>query len=412
MGRHPGARVSELVRPGRGMPGDLARGVEGVSRGMGRDLGRRGLLAAALAALAAPSPAAAEGANLRQEGEGARLVLPGAATGPWRLTAQARPARLVLSLPRHGWDGPSVIAGAGPVRSARWNARARQLVIELSGPVSAPDAAREGGALVLSIRPGSAAGFARMAGPGRPIAQGTAGGTAGGGPRPVVVLDPGHGGKDPGAIGATGTQEKRIVLAAAQEMKRRLEAGGRCRVVMTRSRDVFVPLARRVEFARRNRAVLFVSIHADSAPGARGASVYTLSETASDALSAALARRENAADAAGGLNLPPVPPEVQRILLGLVRQETRQGSVRLADMTVGALRPGVPLLPNTHRQAAFAVLKAPDIPSVLVEIGFLSSRQDEAQLRQPEHRALVAAALAGAVEDYLQRPGLGVAPSG
>ncbi|WP_458095732.1 N-acetylmuramoyl-L-alanine amidase family protein [Roseomonas sp. WA12] len=376
---------------------------------MGQDLRRRGLLAAALAALAAPHPAAAEGASLRGEGDSARLVLPGAATGPWRLTAQSRPARLVLSLPRHGWDGPTSLPGAGPVRAARWNARARQLVIDLHGPVDAPDAAREGGSLVLSIRPGTPAGFARLAGPGRPIAQGTA---SSGGPRPVVVLDPGHGGKDPGAIGATGTQEKRIVLAAAQEMKRRLEAGGRCRVVMTRSRDVFVPLAGRVDFARRNRAALFVSIHADSAPGARGASVYTLSETASDALSAALARRENAADSAGGLNLPPVPPEVQRILLSLVRQETRQGSVRLANMTVGALRPRVPLLPNTHRQAAFAVLKAPDIPSVLVEIGFLSSRQDEAQLRQPEHRALVASALAGAVEDYLQRPGLGVAPAG
>lgn len=231
-------------------------------------------------------------------------------------------------------------------------------------------------------------------------------------PRPLVVLDPGHGGKDPGTIGAAGTYEKRIVLAAAQEMRRRLEAGGRCRVMMTRTRDVFVPLASRVEFARRNGAALFVSVHADSAPGARGASVYTLSETASDALSAGLARRENAADAAGGLNLPTVPAEVQRILMSLVRQETRQGSVRLASMTVGALRPQVALLPNTHRQAAFAVLKAPDIPSVLVEIGFLSNRQDEAQLNRPAHRAVVAAALASAVERYLESPGLGMSATG
>ncbi|HEY8609753.1 MAG TPA: N-acetylmuramoyl-L-alanine amidase, partial [Roseomonas sp.] len=340
---------------------------------MRSNLPRRGLLAAVLAALAMPRPASAEAANLRAEGDGARLVLPGAATGQWRLMAEARPARLVLNLPRHDWEGPRALSGAGPVRAARWDARARRLVIDLSGPVAAPDVGREGGALVLSIRPGPASAFARMAGPRRPIAQGQ------GAPRPVVVLDPGHGGKDPGAIGATGTQEKRIVLAAAQEMRRRLEAGGRCRVVMTRTRDVFVPLAGRVEFARRNRAALFVSIHADSAPGARGASVYTLSETASDALSAALARRENAADATGGLNLPSVPRDVQRILLSLVRQETRQGSVRLANMTVGALRPRVPLLPNTHRQAAFAVLKSPDIPSMLVEIGFLSSRLDEAQ---------------------------------
>lgn len=373
------------------------------------DLSRRGLLAAVLAALAAPRPAAADGASLRPDGDAAWLVLPGAASGPWRLVAEARPARLLLSLPRHGWEGPRALAGAGPVRALRWEPRARRLVLDLHGPVAAPDVGREGGALVLSIRPGPGAAFARMAGPGRPIAQGSgAAPTA----RPVVVLDPGHGGKDPGAIGATGTQEKRIVLAAAQEMKRRLEAGGKCRVLLTRTRDVFVPLAGRVEFARRNRAALFVSIHADSAPGARGASVYTLSETASDSLSAALARRENAADAAGGLNLPTVPADVQRILLSLVRQETRQGSVRLANMTVGALRPRVAMLPNTHRQAAFAVLKAPDIPSMLVEIGFLSSRADEAQLKRPEHRALVATALAGAVEDYLERPGLGVASVG
>ncbi|WP_424136388.1 N-acetylmuramoyl-L-alanine amidase family protein [Roseomonas chloroacetimidivorans] len=369
-------------------------------------LARRGLLAAALAALVAPRPAAAGGAILQAEVHGVRLLLPGAAGQAWRLTAEARPARLVLRLPRHSWEGPRSLRGSGPVRAVTWDARASRLIIDLNGPVAAPEIGREDGALVLSIRSGPAAAFARMAGPGRPIAQAQAA------PKPVVVLDPGHGGKDPGTIGATGTHEKRIVLAAAQEVKRRLEAGGRCRVLMTRTRDVFVPLAGRVEFARRNRATIFVSIHADSAPGARGASVYTLSETASDALSAALARRENAADAAGGLHLPPVPADVQRILLSLVRQETRQGSLRLANMAVGALRPRVPLLPNTHRQAAFAVLKAPDIPSMLVEIGFLSDRRDEAQLKRPEHRAMVAAALAGAVEDYLERPGLGVARMG
>ena len=371
---------------------------------------RRGLLATALSAtamaLTGAGPAVAAPATLRAEGDAARLVLPGGAANGYRLLAEARPARLLLSLPRHGWNGPRALPGAGPVRAVRWDARARRLVIDLSSPIGVPDIVQEGGALVVYIRPGPADAFARLAGTGRPIVQGNPA------PRPVVVLDPGHGGKDPGTIGAAGTYEKRIVLAAAQEMKRRLEAGGRCRVLMTRTRDVFVPLASRVEFARRNGAALFVSVHADSAPGARGASVYTLSETASDSLSAGLARRENAADAAGGLNLPPLPADVQRILLSLVRQETRQGSVRLANMAVGALRPRVALLPNTHRQAAFAVLKAPDIPSVLVEIGFLSNRQDEAQLNRADHRAVVATALASAVEDYLERPGLGMASTG
>jgi N-acetylmuramoyl-L-alanine amidase len=220
---------------------------------------------------------------------------------------------------------------------------------------------------------------------------------------PLVVLDPGHGGKDPGTIGVTGTQEKRITLAAATELKRQLEATGRCRVAMTRGRDVFIPLAGRVDFARKRDAALFVSLHADSAPGARGASVYTLSDRATDALSAGLAQRENRADLRGGLRLPPVSPDVERILFSLVRQETRAGSDRMANAVVRSLGDEVPLLPNTHRQAAFAVLKAPDIPSVLVEMGFLSDRRDEAALKLPAHRAKVAKALAQGIHRWLAR---------
>ena len=221
------------------------------------------------------------------------------------------------------------------------------------------------------------------------------------GPLPLVVLDPGHGGRDPGAIGASGVEEKRIVLAAALELRRRLEAAGTCRVAMTRTRDAFVPLVERVELARRREAALFLSLHADSAPGARGASVYTLSETASDAMSEALARRENRADLAGGLRLPSVSPEVQRILISLMRQETQAGSARLARLAVRELGEEVPLLPNAHREAAFVVLKAPEIPSALVELGFLSDARDEAALRQPRHRARLAAALTRAVQGWI-----------
>ncbi|WP_431282041.1 N-acetylmuramoyl-L-alanine amidase family protein [Humitalea sp. 24SJ18S-53] len=221
-------------------------------------------------------------------------------------------------------------------------------------------------------------------------------------PLPLVVLDPGHGGRDPGTIGArTGVHEKVITLAAAQELRRQLEGSGRCRVLLTRNRDIFIPLDERVAIARRRQAALFISLHADSAPGARGASVYTLNGNATDAMSAALARRENNADRAGGLNLPPVSPEVARILISLVQAETREGSDRLARMAVTSLGETVPLLPNTHRQAGFAVLKAPDIPSVLVEMGFLSDPRDEAALRRPDHRARVAAALSRGVQAYL-----------
>jgi N-acetylmuramoyl-L-alanine amidase len=264
-----------------------------------------------------------------------------------------------------------------------------------------------GPALLLgAVLPGPAA--AREPAPARPARP-----TPRSGPRPaprarlpLVVLDPGHGGRDPGTIGAGGTLEKRITLAAALELKRVLEAGGRCRVALTRSRDVFVPLGERLEFARRREAALFLSLHADSAPGARGASVYTLAETASDAMSAALAQRENRADRAGGLRLPSVPPEVQRILLSLMRQETRRGADRIARLAVAALAGEVPLLPNTHRRAGFVVLKAPDVPSALVEMGFLSHPADEAALNRPAHRAVLAAALAEAVHGFLGAPAL------
>ena len=225
---------------------------------------------------------------------------------------------------------------------------------------------------------------------------------------PLIVLDPGHGGADPGAIGAAGTQEKRIVLAMAQELRRKLQASGRTRVILTRERDVFVPLAERVAIARRAQATLFLSIHADSAPQghaaqARGASIYTLAETASDTFSAALARRENLADQAGGLRLPSVSPDVQRILLSLMRAETSQDSERVARQTVQALQGDVPLLTNPHRRAAFVVLKAPDVPSALVEVGFLSHPVDEALLNRPAWRARVADSLAEGVHAFLGR---------
>ncbi|WP_237182927.1 N-acetylmuramoyl-L-alanine amidase family protein [Roseomonas marmotae] len=229
---------------------------------------------------------------------------------------------------------------------------------------------------------------------------------------PLVVLDPGHGGKDPGTIGVTGTHEKRITLATAQELKKRLEATGKCRVALTRSRDVFIPLDGRVDFARKRQAALFISLHADSAPGARGASVYTLSDRATDSLSAGLARRENRADLRGGLRLPEVSPEVERILFSLVRQETRAGSDRMAAAVVRNLGGQVPLLPNTHRQAAFAVLKAPDVPSVLVELGFLSDRRDEADLKRPAHRTKLARALASGVQSWLLQHQAGMISAG
>jgi N-acetylmuramoyl-L-alanine amidase len=246
----------------------------------------------------------------------------------------------------------------------------------------------------------SAALAATAAGSGHnaPVAPGRQGARP---PAPLVMLDPGHGGKDPGAIGISGTYEKHVSLAAALELKRQLEASGRYRVALTRTRDAFIPLDDRVARAQAHGAALFVSMHADalSDHAVRGASVYTLSDSASDAQTAALARTENSADrfAGAGIN---APPEVARILASLVRRETRVGSSRLARSMVGSLDQDLPMLPNPERHAGFVVLKAADIPSVLVEMGFMSNPADEAELRRPQHRVRVADAMKRAVDAY------------
>jgi N-acetylmuramoyl-L-alanine amidase len=218
---------------------------------------------------------------------------------------------------------------------------------------------------------------------------------------PLVMLDPGHGGRDPGAIGISGTYEKQVTLATAFELKRQLEAAGRYRVVLTRTADSFIPLDDRVSKAQAHGAALFVSMHADalSDHAVRGASVYTLAARASDAQTAALAERENSADRSvpAALN---ASPEIARILASLVRRETRIGSSRIARDMVGNLDQDVPMLPNPARHAGFVVLKAADIPSVLVEMGFMSNPTDEAALRQPLHRMRIAEAMKRAVDAY------------
>ena len=234
-------------------------------------------------------------------------------------------------------------------------------------------------------------------------------------PAPLVMLDPGHGGKDPGAIGVSGTYEKHVALATARELKRQLEIGGRYRVELTRARDVFIPLDDRVGLAQRRGAALFVSMHADAMPddpSVRGASVYTLANAASDAQTAALAKRENSADRFLGAAFHDASPDVAKILASLVRQETRAGSARIALALVHSLDRSLPMLPNAARHAGFQVLKAADIPSVLVEMGFMSNGKDEAALRQEGHRKLVAEAMKRAVDGWFLATGRAIVADG
>jgi N-acetylmuramoyl-L-alanine amidase len=230
-------------------------------------------------------------------------------------------------------------------------------------------------------------------------------------PLPAVVLDPGHGGKDPGAIGVSGTYEKHVALAAAEELAALLEAEKRYRVTLTRTSDVFLPLEERVSIAQARQAALFVSMHADALTDhtVRGASVYTLAATASDAQTAALARRENSADRFADPSFHGVPPEVAEILASLVREETRRGSARIARRAVGELDTTIPMLTNPSRHAEFVVLKAADIPSVLIEMGFMSNQQDESELRTKGHRQKVAQAMKRAIDAYFGQATAGAA---
>lgn len=220
----------------------------------------------------------------------------------------------------------------------------------------------------------------------------------------VIVIDAGHGGHDPGAIGYSGVYEKTITLATAKELKSQLDKNGKYKVFLTRSTDVFIPLRQRVQIARKHNADLFLSIHADSAVNrkATGLSVYTLSETASDKEAAALAERENKADIISGLNMSEQPKDVNDVLISLAQNETRNRSSEFARCIELEMRKSVKLISDTHRFAGFAVLKAPDVPSVLLEMGYLSNKNEERLLRQESYRRKLATSTVKAIDRYFE----------
>jgi N-acetylmuramoyl-L-alanine amidase len=220
--------------------------------------------------------------------------------------------------------------------------------------------------------------------------------------RPLVVIDPGHGGIDSGAETADGIKEKEIVLAFALRLQELLVASGRFDVALTREDDTFLRLEERVALARTNKADLFISVHADSfqQPEIRGASVYTRDENATDVLDKVLADNENKTDVIAGFAMPQMAPEVVDILLDLMRREMRHQSYTAAQAIVHQLEPSVELRRFPVRQADFFVLQAPDVPSVLVELGFLSNADDMANLLQGEWQDRTAEALARGISSY------------
>lgn len=223
--------------------------------------------------------------------------------------------------------------------------------------------------------------------------------------KPLIVIDPGHGGIDPGAIGSNKTFEKNVVLSIGKELKRILLATGRYRVAMTREKDVFIKLRDRVTFARDHSADLFISIHADSTQqeNTHGTSLYTLSQKASDEQTAKLAEKENSADLIAGVNLNIEDEQVAYILGDFLITDTMNQSKFFANTLVKTMKQSkMSLLQSPHRFAGFAVLKAPDIPSVLIEAGFISNPTEANLLTQDAHRRKLASAILKGINAYFE----------
>lgn len=220
----------------------------------------------------------------------------------------------------------------------------------------------------------------------------------------LIIIDPGHGGVDPGTISKSGQREKNVTLAVSRLLKKELDSRGRYRVKLTRDRDIFVRLRNRVQIARDSDADLFISIHADSIDNrrVRGATVYTLSEKSSDREADALASKENRSDIIAGVDLTGESDEVTSILIDLAQRESMNYSATFANMLVPELSKRNVVRRNAHRFAGFRVLKAPDVPSVLVELGYLSNRQDEKILTSKSGQASLAQSIARAVDRYFE----------
>lgn len=328
------------------------------------------------------------------------------------------PYRLIVDLPEVDWRQASKkLPAKGQVKAVRYGTfrpGTARVVLDLKGPVAIrqavvlPPQDGRGHRFVLDIQPADRATFL-AAGRAPPLDAPPPPSKAPAGPKPrradgkrVVVLDPGHGGVDPGTIGYDGTYEKDVTLEVALDLAKRLKATRKYHVLLTRDDDYFVRLRDRVRFAREHNAELFVSLHADAIHDSRirGATVYTLSNEGSDAVAEALAAKENKADAIAGIDLNRETDEVQSILIDLAQRETRNHSAKFAGVLVPELGRQAKVWRDGRRSAAFAVLKAPDVPSVLVEMGYLSNRLDEKFLTTAKGRKAIVEALARGVDRY------------
>jgi N-acetylmuramoyl-L-alanine amidase len=378
-----------------------------------------------------PSPPAVTAIATRVDQHGSETRLLFELSGPVRVEtfAVAEPNRIIVDLPEVAFPldpmaGREVVsargAGAPLIKSYRFGQFApgrSRIVIDLARPAKvlrAESVTRaEGARLEIDLAAVDAAKFMEAAAehtrwvaeksapaPPTPVAERPPAGDVS--EKPLVVIDPGHGGVDVGAAGKHGELEKTIVFEFAKTLKAAIESQGRLRAQLTRSDDVFIALDDRVRFARQHGAALFLSIHADTlgSPNVEGATVYTVASRASDAEAGKIAQKENFADQSAGLEQKAEAEEVGDILFDLTRRETRALARDFSASLVSKWREAGSLNKNPSRSASFVVLKAHDVPSALLELGYLSSAKDLANLVSPEWRERAARATADAIAAY------------
>jgi N-acetylmuramoyl-L-alanine amidase len=333
------------------------------------------------------------------------------------------PYRVIVDLPNVTFDLPKTAGreGRGLISAYRYGLFApgkARIVIDASGPVAIDKAFvlaerdEQPARLVIDLVPATRAEFLKQTAAQKKVQMiaalpaAIARGLPPSDGKPVIVIDPGHGGPDTGALSRGGEEEKTIVLAVAQKLRDQLEQRGRYRVVLTRSDDTFIPLADRVKIARTNGAALFISIHADSISRgegeARGATVYTVSDRASDAEAAKLADKENKSDLIAGVDLSNKSSDVAGILVDLAHRETKNFSGTFARTLVGRMQAATRMHKSPLRSAGFIVLRAPDVPSVLLELGFLSHPEDVKLLASGAWRDRVTEAMVEAVQNFFE----------
>ena len=386
-------------------------------------------------ALTGPARVVALDARLAGDDKRTRLVFDLSRKLDLRAFVLSDPYRVIVDLPEVMFDLPAAAGreGRGLVSAFRYGLFARgkaRIVIDAKGPVAIDKAYvvaeqdEQPARLVIDLVKSDRESFIKTAALQRnasivaslPVDPRTLRNIPA--PRdgkPVIVIDPGHGGLDTGAVSKGGEEEKAVVLAVALKLRDRLEKSGRYRVVLTRSDDTFIPLGERVAVARTHKAALFISVHADSISrkkgDVRGATVYTVSERASDAEAARFAEAENRADLIAGIDLKDTTDEVTDILFELAHRETKNFSAHFARTLVGQIKAAAPLHPQPLKSAGFKVLKAPDIPSVLLELGYLSSKEDAKLLASDAWRDKVSESVVVAIDSFFAGKVAATAPA-